>query len=497
MDQGSASKLQIPGYQLKAAIGHGGMSTVYLAEQESLGREVALKVMSTTLVADAEFQQRFLNEGRIVARLRHPNIVVVYDVGFQAQCYYLAMSYLSGGTLKERVNAGLGLAEKLAIIRAIGDALGYAHDRGIVHRDVKPQNILFDEDNSPVLTDFGIAKSIVGDTKLTTTGTTFGSIPYMSPEQAKSAAVDHRSDLYSFGVVFWELLTGELPYTAETQFALAFKHATQPVPDLPPTLAKFQPVLNRLLAKSPGDRFASIHEMQNALDAVFPVADARVSAYPHSSDQTVLDLKPRSRGGPWQNETFVQTEAVPEHKVRLPIVVSVGVALAVLATAAYFVLRPIGPTFLAGPRGTQVEPTSDTSVQQAETDTAADTDVTATRNEQERPDGAGRLARLEAQAAGQWRAGKYLTPSGDNAFETYRSILRLEPGNLEARDKLLEIGRMQLGRQALADAERLLRDGKLQGALQRTEMGLTFAPQDAGLLSMRDRLRKEQAKAEH
>jgi hypothetical protein len=247
--------------------------------------------------------------------------------------------------------------------------------------------------------------------------------------------------------------------------------------------------------------------MQNALDAVFPVADARVSVYPNNSDQTVLDLKPRSSDAPWQNETFVQTEAVPGRKVRLPIIVSVGAALAVLATAAYFVLRPIGPTFLAGSHGTQVEPTSDTSVQKAETDTAADTDVAAARDEQERPDGgrptvdtsdgAGRLARLEAQAAGQWRAGKYLTPPGDNAFETYRSILRLEPGNLDARDKLLEIGRMQLGRQALADAERLLQDGRLPEALQRTEMGLTFAPQDAGLLSMRDRLRKEQAKAEH
>jgi serine/threonine-protein kinase PpkA len=501
MDQSLSTKIRIPGYELKSVLGHGGMSTVFLAVQESLGREVALKVMNPTLVEDSEFQQRFLNEGRIVARLRHPNIVVVHDIGIQGECYYLAMSYLPCGTLKERVGLGMSLAEKLAIIRQIAGALGYAHDRGIVHRDIKPQNVLFDEANSPVLSDFGIAKSIGASTNLTTTGMTFGSIPYMSPEQTRSAGVDHRSDLYSFGVVFWELLTGALPYTAETQFALAFKHATQPIPDLPPSLEAFQPILSRLLAKAPADRFSSVHEMNDALDAVSTGVATKPPPLPADLERTVLDLKPWKGEVVAADRTLPQTDVIRERKTRLSMVIATVLAVAVVSVAAYFVFRPIGPGSLGPPQiaghsteseGSPVEVQSPGEAVREGGPMAATTD-TSTAGEPAGNAGEDRLAELEDRAARQWSAGKYTEPPGDNAFETYRAILRLDQGNLGARDKLLAIGRIQLGRQALQAAEGLSRDGKLREALDKTEMGLRLVPDDPQLLAMRDRLKKEQS----
>jgi serine/threonine-protein kinase PpkA len=512
MNQALSKNVQIPGYEIKSVLGYGGMSTVYLAVQESLGREVALKVMNTTLVTDAEFQQRFLNEGRIVARLRHPNIVVVYDVGAQGQCYYLSMSYLPGGTLTERISRGLDLDQKVAIMRRIAEGLGYAHDRGIIHRDIKPQNVLFDEDGSPVLTDFGIAKSLVAETHLTTTGMTFGSVPYMSPEQAKSAAVDHLSDLYSLGVVFWEVLTGELPYRADTHLALAFKHATQPIPDLPPALARFQPVLNRLLAKTPEERFASVHEMIDALDRVPGGDDPDATVYGSDFEKTVVDF------GAWPGkESSLQTatapgapaiEDEPVGKRRLPLlgIAGGGMTVLLLAAAAYFVFRPIGPGLIGGPPYAERPSSASNSV--AETGPAAEprrpVDTPASQESEERPakpnssaataaeEVQGRLAQLQRQAEVQWRAARYTAPPGDNAFETYSNILRLDPANEKARDKLLQIGRIQLGKQSLTEANRLLGQGKLQEALQQAEIGLRVTPGNRELLAVRDRIKKLQ-----
>jgi len=477
------------------------MSTVFAAVQESLGRDVALKVMNLTLVTDDEFQKRFLNEGRIVARLRHPNIVIIYDVGIHRRYYYLSMSYLPGGTLKGRITAGLGLSQKLAIIDKIADALGYAHDRGIVHRDIKPQNILFDEDDLPVLTDFGIAKSVSADTKLTTTGTTLGSIPYMSPEQARSAAVDHRADLYSLGVVFWELLTGELPYTAETQLALAFKHITEPIPHLPSALARFQPVMNRLLAKIPEERYPSVAELKRALDAVSPAPDTD-TAPPPDLQATVLNPAawPARAGLP--AVASATGEATRIRPVWLRPVVGAGMALAALSVAAYFIFQPIGPSLRGGPSdtggATGGAPVVDTpprapTGRQVVAPPAEPEGARSGGSAAASPQGTDRLSVLRAQAARQWKARNYVAPPGDNAFETYRAILRVEPHDTEAADKLLEIGRIQLGRQALEDAERLLREGRRQEALQRTEMGLRLAPDDRGLSAMHQRIRKQTA----
>lgn len=259
--------MQIPGYQIERELGQGGMAIVYLALQESLHRHVALKVIKPVLTTDEEFAQRFLREGRIIAQLSDPHIVTVYDIASHEGTYYLSMEYLPGGTLQQRIRNGLPLPEALSIAQAIAGALHYAHRRGIIHRDIKPQNILFRENGQAVLTDFGIAKTLGANTIMTRTGLSLGTPRYMSPEQIRGQNVDARADLYSFGVLFYEMLTGNVPYNAEDSFALAMMHVTAAIPTLPPPLSRFQPLLNKLLDKDPEQRFQSGEEIITAIAA--------------------------------------------------------------------------------------------------------------------------------------------------------------------------------------------------------------------------------------
>jgi formylglycine-generating enzyme required for sulfatase activity len=259
--------MNIPGYRMERELGHGGMSTVYLAEQESLGRKVALKVMAPALAADRSFGERFLKEGRTVAHLSHPNILAVHDIGSDGHHYYMVMEYVPGGDLKHRIRqGGLPPEQALAILRQTAAALGYAHGKGFVHRDVKPENILFREDGTAVLSDFGIAKAVGSGTKMTGTGMSIGTPHYMSPEQARGREVDGRSDLYSLGVVLYEMLTGRVPFDAEDTLAIAYSHVNDPVPQLPDGLAGYQPLLDLLLAKNPAHRYAEAAELVEAID---------------------------------------------------------------------------------------------------------------------------------------------------------------------------------------------------------------------------------------
>ena len=258
--------ITIPGYQIKREIGRGGMASVYCAVQESLNRDVALKIMSSTLVSDDSFKQRFVNEGRIIAQLLHPNIVTIFDIGVYQQYYYLAMELLAGDTLKQRIQQGLTPSQAVAIAKALAKALGHAHQRGFIHRDIKPANVLFRDDDTLVLTDFGIAKTLNAVTQMTAAGYTLGSTGYMSPEQALGKPLDSRSALYSVGTLFWEMLNKTMPYEGEDAFAVALKHATEPVPKLPAALVMYQPIIDGLMAKNPGDRFASAEELIAALD---------------------------------------------------------------------------------------------------------------------------------------------------------------------------------------------------------------------------------------
>jgi len=265
----SGVAINIPGYTLISELGKGGMATVYLAVQQNFGRKVALKIMSPALNADPTFSERFLREARIVAGLSHPNIVQVYDVGEFDNYHYIAMEYHPGGDLQERIAKGLSVEDSVRIIEQIALALDYAHSKGYIHRDVKPDNVLFREDGSAVLTDFGIAKPTSKNTRqMTQVGKVIGTPKYMSPEQARGQELDARSDLYALGVMFYEMLVGEVPFDGEDPIAIGIKHIKDPVPTLPAELAAFQEALETILAKSVEDRYQRGRDFVEAIEQV-------------------------------------------------------------------------------------------------------------------------------------------------------------------------------------------------------------------------------------
>ncbi|WP_245551631.1 bifunctional serine/threonine-protein kinase/formylglycine-generating enzyme family protein [Gilvimarinus chinensis] len=244
------------------------MSTVYLAIQESVGRVVALKVMSPALNGDPSFSERFQREANIVGQLSHPHIVSIYDIGKHDNLNYIAMDYLPGGSIHDKMLAGMEGASALKILKEIGAALDHAHEKGYVHRDIKPENILFRDDGSAVLTDFGVARAQSLHSRATHAGTVVGTPHYMSPEQTRGKAVDSRSDLYSLGIVFYEMLTGSVPYQGEEAVAIALKHLAAPLPALPSHYIRFQPILDKLLDKDPAKRYQNGRELVHDIDVL-------------------------------------------------------------------------------------------------------------------------------------------------------------------------------------------------------------------------------------
>jgi len=263
-----AEPFDIPGYRIVREIGRGGMANVYLAIQLSLGRPVAIKVLAADRTPNAESIMRFEQEARTIARLDHPHIVGIFDVGRTStgQLYY-TMPHMPRGDLASR-DLQQNLAAVIEVARALCHALAYAHEQGIVHRDVKPENVLFDKLNRPLLADFGIALTAAGQNRVTREGSTPGSVAYMSPEQARGHALDGRSDLYSLGVVCYECLAGKLPFSGDDSLAVALAHVEQPVPPLPPARRQWQAFLDKAMAKNADERFQTANEMLDALEAL-------------------------------------------------------------------------------------------------------------------------------------------------------------------------------------------------------------------------------------
>jgi serine/threonine protein kinase len=263
-------------YRLLEPLGRGGMAQVYRAYHPQLDRYVAVKVLRSDLVEEAEFLARFQREARSVAALRHPNIVQVFDADAQDNHYYIVMELLTGDTLKARENTYRARGERMPLgemVRVMTDvlgALGYAHEEGIIHRDIKPANILLDRRGQAVLSDFGIAQ-IVGGTQYTISGALMGTLNYMAPEQGFENRCDARSDIYSLGIVYYEMLTGKPPFEADTPLAILMKHLNDPLPlprQLNPQIPEpFERVALKALAKNPDDRFQTAAEMSNALAA--------------------------------------------------------------------------------------------------------------------------------------------------------------------------------------------------------------------------------------
>ncbi|MGB1257579.1 MAG: serine/threonine-protein kinase, partial [Thiolinea sp.] len=254
----------IPDHQIEKIIGAGGMAVVYLATHTTMGNKRAVKVMQQHLVSEEGFRGNFLNEGQIVAKLNHQNIVQIYDMKISGDICYMSMEYLDDGTLKDKLkHHKLSVEESIYILQQVGAGLNHAHNHNYIHRDIKPANILFKSDGSIKLADFGISKlqNISGD--LTLIGLSPGTPSYMCPEQRNSAQIDKRCDIYSLGLVFYEMLTGKKVVHSDTNTQAIFTHTLSPV--LPPQYQYLQLTLNKALAKKPEDRYNSVPEFLNDL----------------------------------------------------------------------------------------------------------------------------------------------------------------------------------------------------------------------------------------
>ena len=242
-------------YEIKAELGRGGMSIVYLAHDPHFERDVAVKLLPLELLHHTTFRRRFDREAKIVAALDHPAIVPVYDFGEQDNQPFLVMRFMAGGSLTDRLKQGpLTIHETARILNRLAPALDEVHRRGVVHRDLKPSNILFDQRNEPFISDFGTAKFTFEHTKLTETGGAVGTPAYMSPEQIQAEVeIDGRSDIYTLGIILFEMLTGKHPYQTKTPIGLAVKHIFEPVPrlqDMQPNVpAACQPAVANVMAK--------------------------------------------------------------------------------------------------------------------------------------------------------------------------------------------------------------------------------------------------------
>ena len=395
---------EINGYRLTRVVGTGGMSTIYLGEQLSLGREVAIKVMLPEALGDEVSRRRFENEARTVARLDHPNIVGIHDVGRTRDGLpYYSMPYLARGHLGQRDLRGDEDAVR-DILRSLLSALQYAHSRRIVHRDVKAENVLFDDSGRPLLADFGIALRRGYGSRVTTAGLAVGSTAYMPPEQARGEGVDARADLYSVGVLAWEMLVGSLPYNAADALSMAVMHVQDPIPRLPRRLRHWQPFIDRALAKSAGRRFTDAGQMLAALDRI-PV-DGRLGI-----GGLLQDL------GEW-------LRALPAMAWGAVALLAAGA----IAGGLYLDRRNDAPEFYRPDAGTAA-PAAAPTLSTRPTATIGNPDDALLRAAP-----ASDAERWLVEAERQLRAGRLTSPAGDNAYtsllnawQAARNHLRLAP----------------------------------------------------------------------
>jgi eukaryotic-like serine/threonine-protein kinase len=287
-------------YRLEARIGSGGMSTVYRALDVTLERQVAIKLMNREVASDSDQLERFRREARAVAQLSHPHIVGVIDAGEDDGRPYIVLEYVEGETLKNRIRrmGRLPIAEAVAYAIEIARALGAAHARHIIHRDVKPQNVLIDEEGSAKVADFGIARTLEED-GLTADGRVLGTTDYVSPEQALGQHVTGQSDLYSVGIVLYEMLTGEVPFTGDSQVAVAMKHVREEIPDVqlkrPEVSAALAAVLDTATAKRQEDRYANDAELVSDLEDVLAIETARAGSATGEVTTVLRTLPSQSR----------------------------------------------------------------------------------------------------------------------------------------------------------------------------------------------------------
>ncbi len=476
--------VSIPGYRVLRPLGVGGMASVYLAVQESLDREVALKVMAPALAANQEFTDRFLKEGRITARLSHPNLVTVFDIGQHGTIYYLAAEYIPGGTLRDKLTQGISVAESLDVVRDVAHGLHYAHEAGFVHRDVKPGNVLFRINGTAVLADFGIAKAMDGSTMATQIGSSIGTPHYMSPEQARAEKVDGRSDLYGLGAMLFELLTGKPPYDAGDPFTIALMHVTHPVPQLPPPVQWLQPLIDRMMAKDPAARFATGEEFAAGLDKL--LASAPEAAALRDAPEARKKVAPRlsrtdqqrrvaeaARAKSAAGAADAADGATQRPAWLLPVAAAAALTLVAIGGWAVFGGKPAErPDAVATPEPIRpAEPLVDDTPSEVPV-----TDLTSSGI------GEGDLAATLAKAREYVRIGlvergrRLSSPPGDNAIDLFLRVQALDRDNAEARAGLEQIAQFYESKSKAAFDR-----GIYEGSLVLAEEGLRAEPGNPSL----------------
>lgn len=328
---------QIPNFSLKKFLGSGGAAEVFLAVDQKRSRLVAIKILTNTRFANTIAVRRFIKEAQTISRLHHPNIVRIIGTGKANDLHYMVMEFLPE-SLKQRLRARkqIGLQEALAIINQIAAALFYAHGKGFIHRDVKPDNIMFRADGTPVILDFGIARILEATSKITRSGTSLGTPRYMSPEQLNAKRVDGRSDIYSLGVVLYEMISGMPPFKGSRTMSVVMKHISEPIPKLPEELRSCQPLIERMMAKERDQRIGSEaewHELIKPLLKPFKlprVAKANLADLPSVKDRekTILSISKGESGT--AKPRHAQAHPKPKAKPRRRILLNLLLILAII-----------------------------------------------------------------------------------------------------------------------------------------------------------------------
>jgi serine/threonine-protein kinase PpkA len=404
--------LKIPGYKITRPIAEGGMASVYLAVQESLERPVVLKLLKK--FTDVYQSARFVNEGRIIASLNHHNIITIYDIGVIGERHYLSMEYVQGGNLEDKILEGMKPAAALDLVEVIGGCLDFLHKKDIIHRDIKPANILFHEDGTPILTDFGVAKQESTDSRLTKDGIALGSPYYISPEQAESKPVDGRADIYSLGIILYEMLTGKKPFQGDSDIQIIISHLSEPVPSLPEGLEQYQELVDRMIAKNPDDRFSTAEEMLLYIKT-FRQSGCQPARKKMSAD---FSEETRAAGTSRLGNAFRQVAGTDSSGIR------VAGAMVILLLIALVSL--------------QATPTITLKAQQllASTDPVVPVHMNTIPAQDMAP---ARHSEYLERARQALRKLRYTKPAHDNAYYYYQLVLAESPGNEQALQGIAEI----------------------------------------------------------
>ena len=500
--------MKIPGYKLLELIATGGTASVYLGIQKSLDRKVAIKILNK--LDENEQSERFLEEGSIIASLNHKNIITVHDIGKIRNYHYIAMEYMENASLADKIKRGMNLRQVFEVMTGIGECLQYVHDRGLVHRDIKPANILFHKDGTPKLSDFGIAKKLGNNQEDTLDGYALGSPYYVSPEFVVGNPVDHKTDLYGLGIVFYEMITGEKPYMEKSHVQTMVAHVEKPIPDLPDQFSQYQPFLNKLIAKSPKNRYSSAREMVNEIRAIKsaekngnssrnrnkkPNSVARYWSFPGKLAASVavaiggiaivsnlngtLNLQSSAKSGIRTVETENQVSITPSSK-KSPTNTSTDTSR-INATEAHASNSSINHSHRTKSTSPDLLKTAPGILSQNQRIASEDYDYIPREPQPESQSILEKksLEELHASAKSAMKEYRLTHPAGNSSYDYYQQILEIDPDNQEALEGIKSLTEIYV-----ALSRKQLDEGNLKIAAVYYDRGMALDPGNLNLMSI-------------